>query len=74
VSDPNRRKSAEPSEMPGGLNHWEQAIADAEKLIQHHKGKIQKLRGAIVGFKDMRDQGVPWPGDSEPTPTEERVL
>jgi hypothetical protein len=49
------------------LNPWEQAISDAEKLIQHYRGKIQKLRGAIVGFKDMRDQDVPWPGTTEAT-------
>jgi len=49
------------------LSPWEQAISDAERLIQYYKGKIQKLRGAIVGFKDMRDQDVPWPGTSEVT-------
>jgi hypothetical protein len=48
-------------------NPWEQAISDAESLIKTLKIKIRGLRGAIVGFKDMRDQGVPWPGDSEAT-------
>jgi hypothetical protein len=48
------------------VNPW-QGIYDAERLIEHYKSKIQKLRGAIVGFRDMRDQGVPWPGASEAT-------
>jgi hypothetical protein len=47
------------------VNPWQQAILDAEQLIQHYKYKIQKLRGAVVGFKEMRDQEVPWPGTVE---------
>jgi hypothetical protein len=47
------------------INPWQQAIYDAEQLIERHKKKIQKLRGAIVGFRDMRDQEVPWPGTTK---------
>jgi hypothetical protein len=44
------------------VSGWEQAISDAELLIENLKGRITRLRGAILGFRDMRDQGVPWPG------------
>jgi hypothetical protein len=47
------------------VNPWEQAISDAEWLIENLKGRIRSLRGAIVGFKDMRDAGEPWPGTAE---------
>lgn len=53
-------------------NPWEQAISDAESLIKMLKIRIQGLRGAIVGFKDMRDQGAPWPGESSPASAEDR--
>jgi len=43
------------------VNKWDEAIKDARALIDVHKRKIQALRGAILGFQSMRDQGVPWP-------------
>ena len=47
---------------------WEQAIQDAESLIKHHKLMIQKLRGAIVSFRDMQVSGMPWPEDKMSKP------
>ncbi len=44
---------------------WDQAIADAEKLIKHHKWKIKRLKAAIAWFEFMKSQKEPWPGTSE---------
>jgi len=52
------------------VNPWDEAISDAEWLIENLKGRIRNLRGAIIGFKDMRDSGELWPGTSEATEKE----
>jgi hypothetical protein len=46
-------------------NRWEQAIADAESVIEKSESKIKEMRRAIRAFQRMRDAGEPWPGSEE---------
>lgn len=36
---------------------WNQAIIDAEKMIDDEKKKIKELKSAIITFKNFRDNG-----------------
>lgn len=40
---------------------WNQAIADAERMIEEARAKIRKLRGSILVFRERRDSGEPFP-------------
>lgn len=44
-------------------NLWDEAIADAERMIREAKARVRKLRGSILVFRDRRDSGEPFPGE-----------
>jgi hypothetical protein len=41
---------------------WDDAIADAERMMAEGKVRLRKLRGSILVFRDRRDSGEPFPG------------
>jgi hypothetical protein len=41
---------------------WDDAIADAERMMAEGKARLRKLRGSILVFRDRRDSGEPFPG------------
>ena len=47
------------------VNLWDQAIADAESVIEKSESKIRDMRRAIRAFERMRDAGEPWPGTAK---------
>ncbi len=47
----------------GMPNLWDEAIADAERMIKEAKARVRKLRGSILVFRDRRDNGDPFPGE-----------
>jgi hypothetical protein len=49
-------------------NRWNQAISDAEQMIQEAKAKIARLRQSIRTFEELRNSGAPFPGESANQP------
>lgn len=43
---------------------WDAAISDAERMIREAKDTIESLRFSIHFFKEQRDAGAPFPGES----------
>ena len=41
-------------------NKWDQAIADAQELLDRVEQKASRLRSAIRTFKESRAAGEPW--------------
>jgi hypothetical protein len=46
---------------------WDQAIADAEELIDEAKSQERELKRSIELFKRLRDSGAALPGESAST-------
>jgi hypothetical protein len=46
------------------VNPWDSAIADAEQMIRQSQDTIERLRFSIHFFKQQRDAGLPFPGES----------
>jgi hypothetical protein len=49
-------------------NLWNQAISDAERMIDEAKEKILTLRQSIKTFVELCDSGAPFPGESANKP------
>lgn len=45
--------------------NWDEAIADAEKIIVQRKVEIDGLKDSIQVFKARREAGVPFPGQRD---------
>jgi hypothetical protein len=44
------------------LTSWDDAIADAERMMVEGKARLRRLRGSILVFQDRKDSGEPFPG------------
>ena len=56
ILDKNRKKE---------LN-WDIAIEDIKVLIQEaqDRDRMRLLQAIVIFFKEMKDDGVPWPGEN----------
>lgn len=43
------------------VNHWNNAISDAEQMIERLSSLIVKLKCSIKSLKQMRDEGAVFP-------------
>lgn len=46
---------------------WKQAIYHVEQEISAERMKIERLEKALVSFRQLESQGVPWPGHQSAT-------
>jgi predicted translin family RNA/ssDNA-binding protein len=47
------------------LSGWDKAISDAEKAAKEARRKAAELKRTIQTFKEFRDSGVPFPGETK---------
>jgi hypothetical protein len=47
------------------FQEWDNAIAEAERLMRDAKSVAQRLRATIKHFKAMREAGEPFPGSGQ---------
>ena len=55
----------EPKVLDRPDGNWNEAIADAEKMIAHFKNRIAGLKGAIRHFRQMQEAGESFPGSDQ---------
>lgn len=51
--------------LPVSNNGWDEAIYDAEQLIEALRLKITNLKRGINAFKMLRDSGEPFPSEKQ---------
>ena len=44
---------------------WDEAITDANELVQDFRKKVATLKRSIKAFERLRDSGVPFPGENK---------
>jgi predicted translin family RNA/ssDNA-binding protein len=47
------------------VSRWNEAISDAERMLEEAKQKVARLRRSIKTFQELRDDGEPFPGESQ---------
>ena len=46
------------------VSHWKQAICQVEEELAAERKKVERLESALVTFRRMEEEGMPWPGES----------
>lgn len=65
----NRRKGKVKQPI-NPINGWDKVISSAERQLAAINQRAAGLRQVIEDFKQMKKEGMPWPGDTAGTGSE----